>query len=78
MCENENSGSTLKVYNLGAMAVTSYSVVVRLKTTLTSGSPARPTVTIQTYYNIDVDTSVVHQIDELLSSNPTNNYHLPN
>jgi len=61
------------------MAVTYYTITVRLKSLLTSGATIRPTVTVQTYYTLDVDTSVVHQYNnDLLDTTETNYYGLPN
>ena len=36
-----------------------YTFIVRLVATLTSGSPITPTVTIRTYYNVAIDYSAI-------------------
>lgn len=57
------SSSTLKIYNIAGLAAgTNYIVEVRLATSLSSGSTISPTVTVQTYYSLSVDTSIVDSI----------------
>jgi hypothetical protein len=70
LCVNENSNTVLKIYNInGLNAGTRYTFMVRLKSDLTTGGTIRPTVTIRTYYSINVDYSVVDEkVNQLLSA----------
>lgn len=56
----KDSPQTLKIMNLGPLtAGTRYTFTVRLNVPLTSTSPIAPTVSIRTYYNMEVDTSML-------------------
>lgn len=79
LCTVESSTS-LKIYNIrGLTAGSYYRIVVRLSSSLSSGSNFRPTVTIQTHYSINADPSIVDTINNLnLNTNLTNNDNLPN
>lgn len=62
LCVNENSNTVLKIYNINGLSAGSrYTFMVRLKSDLTSGGSITPTVTIRTYYSINVDYSVIDQ-----------------
>ena len=57
------STTTIKIYNILSLAAgTDYYVEVRLANSLSSGTTITPTVTVQTYYSLSVDTSIVDSI----------------
>ena len=78
-CINEDSDTTLKVYNLNPLnAGTYYTITVRMYSTLTSSGTMRPTMRIETYYSLGVDYSIVDlRSSELMSTSETNYYTIP-
>ncbi len=70
----------MKIYNIAALSAgTSYSFMVRLQTGLATGSTVAPTVTIRTYYSINIDYSIIDQINnQAINQTYTNYYTIPN
>ena len=53
--------------------------MVRLQTGLATGSTVAPTVTIRTYYSINIDYSIIDQINnQAINQTYTNYYTIPN
>lgn len=79
LCENENSDTTLKIYNIdGLNAGSRYYIKVRLTSDLSTGGSITPTVTIQTYYTIDVDYSIIDEVTTRgINQTYTNYYTIP-
>lgn len=70
----------MKIYNIqGLNAGSRYTFTVRLKSDLTTGASITPTVTIRTYYSLNVDYSVIDQkLNHGLNQTETNYYTIPN
>ena len=70
----------MKIYNIdGLVAGTRYTFMVRIKSDITTGSTISPTVTIKTYYSINVDYSVIDQkLNQAINTASTNYYVTPN
>ena len=79
LCENENSDTTLKIYNInGLNSGSRYYIQVRLLTELSTGGTVAPQVTIETYYTVDVDYSVVdRRSNHGINTTYTNYYTTP-
>lgn len=74
------STTTIKIYNIASLSAgTDYYVEVRLANAIASTASISPTVTIQTYYSLSVDTSIVDSITAGHTNSPmSNQFTIPN